>query len=176
MNIITVPYNSDFFYIRPDISLNRDSNDYFCPDDITGIAVAPFIYIRMDKAGKAIKAKFAQRYYSSIGYGINLSGHSLIRSDIPQSFLMANALDNTTYVSQLYNVQDFPLDLLSKALAEAGLDSIEAIQERFNNKIEQITRLCSVRTGDFIAIELTPATLHQTGTPVKFGELEFEIR
>ena len=59
MNIVTVPYNSDFYYIRPDISLNRDSNDYFCPDEVTEITVAPFVYIRMDKAGKAISYKFA---------------------------------------------------------------------------------------------------------------------
>lgn len=176
MNIITVPYNSDFFYIRPDISLNRDGNDYFCPDEITEIAVAPFIYVRMDKAGKAIKAKFAPRYCSSIGYGVNLSGQSLVKEGIPQSFLMANALDNTTYISQLYTAEEFPFELLSKELLAAGMENIEAIMESFYGKIEQITRLCSARTGDIIAIELSSPAPHLGDAPVRFGELAFNIR
>ena len=116
MNIITVPYNSDFHYIRPDISLNRDSNDYFCPDDITEIAVVPFIYIRMERAGKAISAKFANRYCSQIGYGVSLSAKSLIVENCPVSFQTANSLDNSTYISQLFQPDSIRQRMFSKAL------------------------------------------------------------
>lgn len=178
MNIITVTYNSDFFYIRPDISLNRDGNDYFCPDNITEIAVAPFIYIRIDKAGKSIQSKFAHRYYSSIGYGVNLSGQSLIDNNIPQSFLMANALDNTTYISQLYHPDEFPLEKLVQEFQNtlSAENGTAALLNIFNKKIEQITSLSSVRTGDLIALELAYPVQKELNSSVKFGEIEFMIR
>ena len=50
MNIITVPYGSENFYCRPDTSLNRDSNDYFCPDGVTELAASVFIYAKAIKA------------------------------------------------------------------------------------------------------------------------------
>ncbi len=169
MNILTVSHNSDFYYIRPDISLNRDSNDYFCPDGITEITVAPFIYIRMDKAGKAVSRKFAPRYYSTVGYGVNLTAASLINCEVPQSFLTANSLDNTTYVSATYSFEEFPFEILDNL-------SGEKIKEIFNEQIEKITRLTSVRTGDYIAIELAPHTPITVGKSIKLGEIAFTIK
>ncbi len=169
MNILTISYNSDFHYIRPDISLNKDSNDYFCPDGITEITVAPFMYIRIERAGKAISCKFAQRYYSAVGYGVNLTAASLIKSEIPQSFQTANSLDNTTYVSRLHSFEEFPTDLFENL-------SEERIKELFNIEIEKITRLTSVRTGDYIAIELAPHSPLPAGEPFKLGEIEFTIK
>jgi hypothetical protein len=179
MNIVTVPYNSDFYYIRPDISLNRDSNDYFCPDEITEITVAPFVYIRMDKAGKAISFKFAGRYCSQIGYGVNLTAQSLVNKDYPMSFLTANSLDNTTYVSKLYLPQEFPADLLKNNNLQENIfldfNATELI-ERFYKQIEKITRLTSVRTGDLIILELAEPVPVKIGSNIKLGELSFSIK
>ena len=179
MNIVTVPDNSDFYYIRPDISLNRDSNDYFCPDEITEITVAPFVYIRMDKAGKAISFKFAGRYCSQIGYGVNLTAQSLVNKDYPMSFLTANSLDNTTYVSKLYLPQEFPADLLKNNNLQENIfldfNATELI-ERFYKQIEKITRLTSVRTGDLIILELAEPVPVKIGSNIKLGELSFSIK
>jgi hypothetical protein len=179
MNIVTVPYNSDFYYIRPDISLNRDSNDYFCPDGITEITVAPFVYIRMDKAGKAISFKFAGRYCSQIGYGVNLTAQSLVNKDYPMSLLTANSLDNTTYVSKLYLPQEFPADLLkNNNLQENIFQDFNATEliERFYKQIEKITRLTSVRTGDLIILELAKPVPVKIGSNIKLGEISFSIK
>ena len=192
MNIITVPYNSDFYYIRPDISLNRDGNDYFCPDSITEIAVAPFIYIRMDKAGKAISAKFAHRYCSQIGYGLNLTAQSLIKKEYPMSFCTANSLDNSTYITQLYQLEEFPAQIIIQALetyelfnkntealtkAKVILESgNENIQELFYKHIEKITKLSSVRTGDLIILELCPSQPVPQNNTIEFGSLKFSIK
>ena len=192
MNIITVPYNSDFYYIRPDISLNRDGNDYFCPDSITEIAVAPFIYIRMDKAGKAISAKFAHRYCSQIGYGLNLTAQSLIKKEYPMSFCTANSLDNSTYITQLYQLEEFPAQIIIQALetyelfnkntealtkAKVILESgNENIQELFYKHIEKITKLSSVRTGDLIILELCPYQPVPQNNTIEFGSLKFSIK
>lgn len=191
MNIITTTYNSNFFYVRPDISLNRDSNDYFCPDEISEITVAPFLYIRMDKAGKSVQAKFASRYYSSIGYGLNLTAKSLIDEKHPQSFLMANSLDNSTIVSQLYATDKFNCaSILQEMLKVDGkraeivyMDrecapekSLALLEELFNKKTEVISRLTSFKTGDYIAIEIAEHTPVKIGDIITFGELKFQIK
>lgn len=190
MNITTTTYNSNLFYVRPDISLNRDSNDYFCPDDITEITVAPFLYVRMDKAGKAVQSKFASRYYSSVGYGINLTAKSLIDAEHPESFLMANSLDNSTFVSQLYKTGLFPLEILKQSTIKINgnatnvggtefaepQDQMERVVEMFNRKIESVSRLTSFKTGDYIAIETAPHQPVQIGDTIEFGELKFRIK
>ena len=190
MNITTTTYNSNFFYVRPDISLNRDSNDYFCPDDITEITVAPFLYVRMDKAGKAVQSKFASRYYSSVGYGINLTAKSLIDAEHPESFLMANSLDNSTFVSQLYKTGLFPLEILKQSTIKINgnatnvggaefaepQDQMERVLEMFHRKIESVSRLTSFKTGDYIAIETAPHQPVQIGDTIEFGELKFRIK
>lgn len=191
MNIITTTYNSNFFYVRPDISLNRDSNDYFCPDEITEITVAPFIFIRMDKAGKSVQSKFASRYYSSIGYGLNLTAKSLIEEKYPQSFLMANSLDNSTVVSELYAVDKFncaiilqePLKIDGKATEILYMDRecapekfLTLLEELFNKKTEVISRLTSFKTGDYIAIEIAEHTPVKIGETISFGELKLKIK
>ncbi len=178
MNIITTTYNSNFFYIRPDISLNRDSNDYFCPEEIKEFTVAPFLYVRMDRAGKAVQAKFAQRYYSSIGYGLNITAKSLIDSSHPQSFLMANSLDNSTIISPLYGIDSFPFDKLkgTPLTANCKNGTIEDVIVLFNRKIEQISSLASFKTGDFIAIEIAEEKSILIGDRILFGELDFRIR
>ena len=192
MNIVTVPYNSDFYYIRPDISLNRDGNDYFCPDNITEIAVAPFIYIRMDKAGKAISAKFAHRYCSQIGYGLNLTAQSLINEEYPMSFCTANSLDNSTYISQLYQPEEFPAQNIIQAIETSELfnkntdatirakeilgNGIENIKDQFYTHIERITKLSSVRTGDLIILELTPSQIVTQSSRIEFDSFNFSIK
>ena len=191
MNITTTTYNSNFFYVRPDISLNRDSNDYFCPDDITEITVAPFLYVRMEKAGKAVQSKFASRYYSNIGYGINITAKSLIDAEHPESFLMANSLDNSTFVSQLYKTCAFPLELVKQSIIKingtatnvggaefdvATPDPMERVLEMFNQKIEAVSRLSSFKTGDYIAIDTAPHQPVQIGDSIEFVELKFRIK
>lgn len=193
MNIVTVTYNSNFHYIRPDISLNRDGNDYFCPDGITEFTVAPFVFIRIDKAGKSVGAKFAQRYYSRMGYGVNLTAQSLIDKSAPQSFLTANSLDNSTYISELYSPEEFPSNKIKESLMqlmqqdrEEGNDIVSNyftasgnplnITDIFSVKMEQITRLSSVRTGDFIALELCAPVKTYPGCHVKFGDISFTLK
>lgn len=149
MNIITVPYGSKGFYSRPDTSLNRDSNDYFCPDGITALAAAVFIYARATKAGKSVAAKFAQRYYTAIGTGIHLSAPGLVCGFSPESWWLAHSLDNSTFLMN----------------DEQGVDNLpEETIQKINAAFEAASRLVSFRTGDYIAVEITEPQPITAGT------------
>lgn len=161
MNIFTVPYGSKSFYTRPDTSLNKDSNDYFCPDGITQLAAAVFVYARAAKAGKSVASKFAPRYYNVIGTGIHLSAPELIEDGNPASWWLANSLDNSTF-------------LLSdeKNAEEADVQIIEKINAAF----EAASKFVSFRTGDYIAVEIqAPVNIENTCKSFNWGEKSINI-
>lgn len=148
MNIITLPYGSKGFYVRPDTSLNRDSNDYFCPEEVTELAAAVFIYAKAIKAGKCVASKFAGRYYSVIGWGIHLYVPSL-DNGTPEGWWMSRSLDSSTFIWE-----DTPAE-------QAPAEYIETINAAF----EATSKYVSFRTGDCIAVEVEPATTIKKGEP-----------
>lgn len=181
MNIITVTYGNTFYYIRPDVTLNRDCTDFYCHPEITSVSAAPFLYTRIERAGKAVAAKFAERYFGKIGYGVNVTGISIIDKNEPCSYLAANAMDSSTYYTGLYEWASFPLVEIY-AEAERWCDKISGTygdmllwKETFSRKIEKITRYTPIRTGDFIALELCPAVTFPPGEKVRFHEISFKI-
>ena len=148
MNIITVPYGSKGFYVRPDTSLNRDSNDYFCPDGITGLAAAVFVYAKASKAGKCVSAKFAQRYYTAVGTGVHFSAPCIAADNTPESWWLSQSLDNSSFI-----------------IEETDAESAdEDIKEKINAAFEAASKFVSFRTGDIIAVEIGPTVTIKPGT------------
>lgn len=149
MNIITVPYGSKGFYARPDTSLNRDSNDYFCPDGVTALAAAVFVYARATKAGKSVAAKFAPRYYTTMGTGVHFSIPALAEENKPESWWLSHSLDNTTFLCEDETAAEkFP----------------EELRDKINAAFEAASKYISFRTGDYIAVEIQEPQLIEAGT------------
>jgi hypothetical protein len=160
LNIFTIPYGSKGFYCRPDTSLNKDSNDYFCPDSLTELAAAVFIYARASKAGKSVAAKFAPRYYNIVGKGVHFTAPQMICNDSPETWWTAHSLDNSTFL----------LDSEDNASAVTP-ETIEQINAAF----ETVSKYVSFRTGDYIAIEIGPSTIVANGNNFKFEDKEINI-
>ena len=161
MNIFTIPCGSKGFYCRPDTSLNKDSNDYFCPDSITELAAAAFIYARASKAGKSVAAKFAPRYYNIIGKGVHFTAPQIISNDAPEAWWIAHSLDNSTF-------------LLDNESDASSTDP--AIIEKINAAFETISKHISFRTGDYIAIEIEPsAIITNSNNTYRIGDKEINI-
>lgn len=159
MNIIIKKYDNDrLFYLKPDTSLNRDCNDYFCPETIKQLSVTPFIFTRINKAGKSIQDKFTERYYNAAGYGLSI-GIVSYKTNEPADPQMINLLDNSTYLSNL-----------SPEISEEN-------RLQFSTAISQISKYVSLRSGDIVAVETGPAQLYERGerVPIKHGSLSFEI-
>jgi hypothetical protein len=160
LNIFTIPYGSKGFYCSPDTSLNKDSNDYFCPDSLTELAAAVFIYARASKAGKSVAAKFAPRYYNIVGKGVHFTAPQMICNDSPETWWISRSLDNSTFL----------LDSEDNASAVAP-ETIEQINAAF----ETVSKYVSFRTGDYIAIEIGPSTIVANGNNFKFEDKEINI-
>lgn len=159
MNIFTKPYNGEFFYCRPDTSIKRDSNDYFCLDQITKLTVFSLIYIKMDKPGKAIKSRFAKRYYSTGGYGVHIIPTQLLDKNHPFSYWVAGSIDSSTLISKPNSIEIFsPAEI-----------------EKINNTIEEISKYTSLRIGDYITIEYNPQEIEKGTTTLMHNNFNINI-
>ena len=92
------------------------------------------------KAGKCIAPKFAERYYNKIGNGIQLIAPELIDSNSPETWWLAHSLDSSTFTVEQ-----------ETDAAEYTSSEIEQI----NNAFARVSKHISVRTGDYIAIEIS---------------------
>ena len=133
MNIIVVRADGSW-YTRPDITLVRDADRFCLPDDCKEAVVLHAMCIRIEKAGKAIEKRFADRYFNCCA----------------KAFLLYGALDDgslTPYLDRATIVErEFrPFDTLA-----------ESARNGMTDKIVEISRRISYRIGDFIIFEQEP--------------------
>lgn len=153
MNITVQTYNGSVV-VRPDTSWKRGNDDFYAPEFVDRLTAAPVLFVRICKAGRSVAAKFADRYYDSVGCGLLLYPENLIDGS-PEGFATACCLDRTTYLT-------FPeMDrqcLGNRFLLESGnsvfFDSPVPGNEEVCKAIENVSRFCYLRTGDYLAIEL----------------------
>lgn len=129
MNILTIRPDGDYA-ARPDTTLEKEERDFYLHEDFGFVILRKGLAVRISRAGKAIPARFARRYYDCCGNAmvIYCVSENSIRCDVDHSTMLD---ETTTPVS---------------ALPEERLLSIDGILSR-------ITRWTSVRTGDVLIFE-----------------------
>ena len=150
MNIIFAKGGPCGFFFRPDTTLNREGETYYVPDGIRAAWYMLFSYVRIDKAGKHVASRFAERYYSAGGSGAAifgiperpgdgaacLSAMECIGSGIipklePEEWMLANSLDNSTVIAAAHEVEH---------------------SAQMNEAVESVSSVMSLRTGDMVCV------------------------
>ena len=160
MNIIVRPYGSELCYCRPDTTWERENKDFYVPDGVEAIKWAPIVFIRISKAGKCIGRKFASRYYDAFNFGALLYG---ITSYGATETAFTSCMDHTSLLPfPLYNTvvmeQDENEYKVMKDSEEIFSTHSGGVQEVLEEALCAASRFTSLRIGDFIAVELSPAT------------------
>lgn len=161
MNILIAPYKENNFRFRSDSTLIRSINDYFIPDYVTGIKLIPVMCIKAHRAGKAMEARFVERYIESFTYGIILMP-SFINSNIQNIEFVKNSLDYTSIIPNHsspinnYKNSDICFDIYSNGLKLYSDIKTPSIKEVLD-KISDFSSYFSIRIGDFILFELAEA-------------------
>ena len=164
MNIIVKPYGKTLCYCRPDTTWERENKDFYSPECIKEIHWAPILFVRICKAGKCIGKKFAPRYYDAFNFGALLYCHSEESSDIAftsctdHSSLLPAPLYNTEVLENYENIFEVKKDGLSIFNSIHHSSKADPIKEVIEDAVCRASQLTTLRTGDFIAIELTPET------------------
>lgn len=158
MNII-VKTSTGRITVRPDTTWEKDNEDFYPPEFVDELTYSPVLFARILKPGRSIGKKFALRYYDSVGFGVLLYPENLIDGS-PESYAQAICLDHTSFLPAPF----FPPESLEKEAnrftIECGGQQLFSCDTASLNMIEdaivEATRMVYIRTGDLVAIELSP--------------------
>ena len=157
MNIIVKPYGSDLCYCRPDTTWERENKDLYSPECVNEWHWTPILFARISKAGKCISPKFASRYYDGLNFGA----------------LLYIGGSETAYASCSDHTSTLPLPLFNPVVMETEGNKVEmfkndssiysevtsaALLQKVEEAICKASQLTSLRIGDFVAVELAPAS------------------
>ncbi|MDR0371781.1 MAG: fumarylacetoacetate hydrolase family protein [Prevotellaceae bacterium] len=153
-------------FLKPDSSLLRKNSPFYIPDFSREIHFETELVVRIDRLGKNISPKFAHRYYSEIGLGIDFTARDLQRSlraegkpwEIAKSFDNSAVVGKFLPVARFKDVQSIEFSLKKNGeIVQTG--SAEDMIFSIADLISYISGFFTLKTGDLIF----------TGTPAGVG-------
>ncbi|MCF0173917.1 MAG: hypothetical protein HUJ95_01115 [Bacteroidales bacterium] len=161
MNII-ISRSEDQTWFRPDTTLETENKDIYPHDDISGYDFLPVVFARVSKAGKCVAEEFAMRYYDALNFGLLLFPKGLSDSQNGDIAPIENRVDHTTLLPHpMYNKIVFDSENDNKFIMKRDGKTLfkcttkgKNLCKEIESAISRITRLSSIRTGDFVCVPL----------------------
>ena len=155
-------------FLKPETALQPNGHPFFIPDFSNNIHYETEIVIKINKLGKHIEEKFAHKYYSQIGLGIDFTARDIQelckRKGLPWE--KSKGFDGSAQISKIF-IDKFDMDLenISFKLEKNG----EIVQNgnsknmifHFDKIISYISQFYTLKIGDLI----------YTGTPEGVGKV-----
>lgn len=155
-------------FMKPDSALLKSGKPFFIPDFSNEIHYETELIVKIDRLGRNIAEKFAHRYYSTIGLGIDFTARDVQREIREKGYPWetSKAFDGSAVISEFYPIEqfgdlkhlNFHLDINGKTVQKGNTsDMIFDI----NKIIAYVSRFFTLKIGDIIF----------TGTPVGVGQV-----
>ncbi|MAR39458.1 MAG: 2-hydroxyhepta-2,4-diene-1,7-dioate isomerase [Flavobacteriales bacterium] len=156
------------FFLKPDTSIQPKGHPFFIPHFSEDIHYETELVVRINKTGKHIKERFAHKYYSQIGLGIDFTARD-IQQECKQKGLpweKAKGFDGSAQISKSFiEKSELTLDNIPFSLEKNG----EQVQKgnsknmlfNFDKIISYISQFYTMKIGDLI----------YTGTPEGVGKV-----
>jgi hypothetical protein len=158
MNIIVKPYGSDLCYCRPDTTWERENRDLYSPECVNAWDWTPVLFARISKAGKCISPKFISRYYDSLNFGalLYIGGADTASGSCADhtSYLTLPLYNPVVFESEGNRFQVYRNEETIFDIQTPGNGLLQAVEEA----ICKASQLTSLRIGDYVAVELSPAS------------------
>lgn len=153
-------------FMKPDSALLKNNKPFFIPDFTNELHYETELIIKINRLGKNIAPRFAHRYYSEVGLGIDFTARDLQRKlksegkpwEICKAFDNSAVIGDFLPVNQFNDIQkiQFRLDINGKTVQQGNTaDMIFPVDEL----IAYISKFFTLKIGDIIF----------TGTPVGVG-------
>ncbi len=161
------------FFMKPDSALVIDNRPFFYPDFSNDVHHELEVVIRIDRLGRSIEEKFANRYFSEVALGVDFTARDLQdeqkKKGLPWE--IAKGFDYSAPVSEFFPVSKFKdihklsfrLDL-NGATVQDGNTSLMIFS--FEKIIAYVSQFMTLKTGDLI----------YTGTPAGVGPVSVNDR
>ena len=164
----TVPTNPMFF-MKPDVALLRPNTPFFYPDFSKEIHYECELVFRISRTGKNIAEKFAHKYYSEVGLGIDFTARDLqdFCKKNGHPWEIAKSFEGSAALSKEFiSKEDIDLNNLNFSLMKNG----KVVQSgNSNDMIFNIDRLIAY-ISQFMTLKI--GDLIYTGTPEGVGPIE----
>lgn len=155
-------------FMKPDSALLKNNKPFFIPDFTNELHYETELIIKFNRLGKNIEPKFAHRYFSEIGLGVDFTARDIQRRlkaegkpwEICKAFDNSAVIGNFLPVSDFTDIQNIPfhLDLNGNTVQKgSSKDMIFPI----NELIAYVSRFFTIKIGDILF----------TGTPVGVGKV-----
>ena len=161
------------FFLKPDSALVIANRPFFYPDFSNDVHYELEVVIRIDKLGKGIEEKYASRYFSEIGLGVDFTARDLQAQQKAKGlpWEIAKGFDYSAPISEFLPVKkfkdihnlSFKLDLNGKTVQD-GNTSLMIFS--FEKIISYVSQFMTLKTGDLI----------YTGTPAGVGPVAINDR
>ena len=155
-------------FLKPETALQPNGHPFFIPDFSNNIHYETEIVIKINKLGKHIEEKFAHKYYSQIGLGIDFTARDIQelckRKGLPWE--KSKGFDGSAQISKIFiDKSNMDLENISFKLEKNG----EIVQNgnsknmifHFDKIISYISQFYTLKIGDLI----------YTGTPEGVGKV-----
>ncbi|MAU36746.1 MAG: 2-hydroxyhepta-2,4-diene-1,7-dioate isomerase [Flavobacteriales bacterium] len=157
------------FFLKPETAIQPKNHPFFIPHFSKNIQYEVELVIKIDKTGKHIEERFAHKYYSKIGLGIDFTARD-VQEKCKEKGLpweKAKGFDGSAKISNnfidksnldIYNIS-FTLEKNGR-IVQLG-NSSEMIYD-FDKIISYLSKFYTLKIGDLI----------YTGTPQGVGKVE----
>ncbi|HPX77018.1 MAG TPA: fumarylacetoacetate hydrolase family protein [Bacteroidales bacterium] len=157
------------FFLKPDSSILQTGKDFYLPDFSNDIQYELEVIVKVHRLGKHIDKKFAHRYYSHIGVGIDVTARDLQREckekglpwEIAKSFDGSAMLSEWIPIEEIEDLNNINFKLmLNDEVVQFG--NTKNMVFNIDEIIEYVSKFLTLKIGDIIF----------TGTPKGVGKLE----
>ena len=157
------------FFLKPETAIQPKGHPFFIPHFSNDIHYEVELVVKINKTGKHIEEKFAHKYYSEIGLGIDFTARD-IQEECKAKGLpweKAKGFDGSAQISNTFIEKlDLELDNIPFSLKKNGkqvqLGNSSEMIFKFDKIIAYLSKFYSLKIGDLIF----------TGTPEGVGKVE----
>lgn len=159
------------FFLKPDSALLTSNKPFFYPDFSSDVHYETEIILQINRLGKNIEEKFAHKYYSKVGLGIDFTARDLQKEckekglpwEKAKAFDGSAAVGEFVDLAELPNRQNINFHLLLNG-HQTQMGNTSDLLFSFDKIISYISGFMTLKIGDLIF----------TGTPAGVGPVKID--
>lgn len=158
---------SPVVFLKPDSAILPKNHPFFIPPFSNDVHYEVEVLIKINKVGKHIAARFADKYYDEVGLGIDFTARD-VQAHCKEKGLpweKAKAFDGSAVIGQFFPKEEFDLENLSFQLLKNNNvvqdGNTKAMLWKIDELIGYVSQYFTLKKGDLIF----------TGTPAGVGKV-----
>ena len=158
---------SPVVFLKPDSAILPKNHPFFIPPFSNDVHYEVEVLIKINKVGKHIAARFADKYYDEVGLGIDFTARD-VQAHCKEKGLpweKAKAFDGSAVIGQFFPKEEFDLENLSFQLLKNNKvvqnGKTKAMLWKIDKLIGYVSQYFTLKKGDLIF----------TGTPAGVGKV-----